>query len=123
MSTERIAVLVVEDESLVRMDIGNALEEAGFEVFEANNARQAIEVLNRNDRIHALFTDIDMPGSIDGLKLAALVRDRWPPIRIIITSGQKTPGAHELPTKGAFLPKPYTPHKVIATIRQMVAGS
>jgi DNA-binding NtrC family response regulator len=123
MSTERIAVLVVEDESLVRMDIVNALEEAGFEVFEANNARQAIDVLNRNDRIHALFTDIDMPGSIDGLKLAALVRDRWPPIRIIITSGQKTPEAHELPTKGAFLPKPYTPHKVIATIREMVAGS
>jgi DNA-binding NtrC family response regulator len=123
MSTERIAVLVVEDESLVRMDIVNALEEASFEVFEANNARQAIEVLNRNDRIDALFTDIDMPGSIDGLKLAALVGDRWPPIRIIITSGQKTPRAHELPIKGAFLPKPYTPHKVIATIREMVAGS
>jgi CheY-like chemotaxis protein len=74
-------VIVVEDEALVRMDIAMSLEDAGFAVLEASNADEAIDLLNAYPEIRLMFTDIDMPGSMDGLQLAAAVRDRWPPSR------------------------------------------
>src|SRR4029079_550967 len=80
-------VLVVEDESLIRMDIVDCLEEAGFLIAEASNADEAINILQSRADIRLVFTDIHMPGSMDGLKLAAFVRKRWPPIKIIVTSG------------------------------------
>jgi CheY-like chemotaxis protein len=121
MVEQRIAVLIVEDELLVRMDIADSLEEAGFNVFEAANADEAIEILQQNDTIRALFTDVDMPGSMDGLKLAAHVRDRWPPIKIIVTSGHRQVAEETLPDPGRFLSKPYTPQSVIVSIRELVA--
>lgn len=72
-------VLVVEDEFLIRDNIVGELKEEGFVVLEASSADQAIAILEGREDIHLLFTDIDMPGSMDGLKLAAFVRDRWPP--------------------------------------------
>jgi CheY-like chemotaxis protein len=81
----RIAVLVVEDEAFIRMAIVDELENAGFDVFEAAHADAAIASLVANLNIRLMFTDIDMPGGMDGLKLAAAVRDRWPPIKIIVT--------------------------------------
>ncbi|WP_342778220.1 response regulator [Mesorhizobium norvegicum] len=83
-----ICVLVVEDEPLIRMDIVDFLLGEGFEVLEAANADEAIDLLEANAQIQIMFTDIDMPGSMDGIKLAAAVRDRWPPVRIVATSGQ-----------------------------------
>lgn len=80
----RIAVLVVEDELLVRMDIADYLIGDGFEVFEAGNAVDAIALLEANPHIQVLFTDIDMPGGMDGLMLAVAVRHRWPPIEIVV---------------------------------------
>ena len=80
-------ILVVEDEGLVRMAAADDLVEAGFKVIEAANADQAIQMLEAHPEITILFTDIDMPGSMDGPKLAAAVRDRWPPLKIIVTSG------------------------------------
>jgi CheY-like chemotaxis protein len=71
--TDRIAVLVVDDEVLVRLDVADQLRDVGYEVLEASNADQAIEILNITPSIRLLFTDIDMPGSMDGLKLAAAV--------------------------------------------------
>jgi len=121
MDIDRIAVLVVEDEFLLRMDIVQQLEEAGFKVFEAADATQAIELLVANKSISVVFTDIDMPGGIDGLKLAAAVRDRWPPIKIIVTSGLHTIDIGTLPVEGRFMPKPYNPATVISTIREMVS--
>jgi CheY-like chemotaxis protein len=79
----RIAVLVVEDEALIRMAIVGKLRDAGSEVFEVANANAAIAMLVANWNIRLMFTDIDMPGGMDGLKLAAAIQDRWPPIRII----------------------------------------
>lgn len=76
-----IMVLVVEDEVLVRMDIVMSLEGQGFNVLEAANADEAIDLLNAHSHICIMFTDIDMPGSMDGLKLAAAVRDRWQPVK------------------------------------------
>jgi CheY-like chemotaxis protein len=88
---------VVEDESLVRGYLGDMLSEAGQQVIEAEKADEAIALLETRRDIHIIFTDINMPGSMDGVRLAAVVRDRWPPVRIIVASGaarlhQRIPG-------------------------------
>lgn len=120
MVIRRIAVLVVEDEALVRMAIAGELEEAGFEVFEAANASEAIERLIAHTQIEVLFTDVDMPGGVDGIKLAAAVRDRWPPIKIIVTSGHRRVDIDTLPVEARFMAKPYNPDLVIHAIMEMV---
>jgi DNA-binding NtrC family response regulator len=117
-----VAVLVVEDDILLRMSIVQELGDAGFDVFEAENASAAIELLNNNNRIQVMFSDVDMPGGIDGLKLAALVRDRWPPIKIIITSGHHDLSKLVMPEIEIFLPKPYTPERVVASILEIAEG-
>jgi CheY-like chemotaxis protein len=121
MADRRIAVLVVEDEALVRMGIVDELEDAGFEVHEASNAVEAIALLAANSRIELMFTDVDMPGGDNGLKLAAAVRDRWPPIKIIVTSGLRNVDIDSLPIESRFMPKPYNPDTVIRSIREMVS--
>ena len=123
MAYNGITVLVVEDEVLVRIDVTLALEEEGFKVFEASNADEAIKVLDTHPEIHLMFTDIDMPGSMDGLKLAAAVRDRWPPVKIIITSGHCHLSDDMLPVEGRFFDKPYETSRVIRTMKQMVAAN
>jgi CheY-like chemotaxis protein len=121
MQNDGITVLVVEDEALVRMDITILLEAEGFRVFEASNADEAIEILSGHPEIHLMFTDIDMPGSMDGLMLAAAVRDRWPPVRIIVTSGHRHLSDDMLPVEGRFFDKPYDASRLIAAMRQMTA--
>ena len=89
---ERIPVLlVVEDEPLLRMLAVDVGEDAGFLVVAAANADDAVAILESRGDIRLVFTDIDMPGSLDGMKLAACIRDRWPPIHIILTSGHMKP--------------------------------
>lgn len=119
--TDRISVLVVEDEFLVRLDIAGQLENAGFEVFEASNADEAIEILNATPSIRLLFTDIDMPGTMNGLKLAAAVRDRWPPVKIIVTSGHRLVEQADMPHGSMFFSKPYTHLTVLQSIREMLS--
>ncbi len=121
MDNQRISVLIVEDEVLIRMSMVDELEDAGFTVFEASNAEQAIEMLIANSAIEVMFTDIDMPGGIDGLKLAASVRDRWPPIKIIVTSGHRQINVQALPVEARFVIKPYDPMAIIRSIREMTA--
>jgi len=75
-------ILIVEDEFLLRLDSPETIESAGFEVIQAANADEAIPILKARPDIHVVFTDIQMPGSLDGLKLARFVRDCWPPIKI-----------------------------------------
>jgi CheY-like chemotaxis protein len=118
-----IKVLVVEDEVRVRMDIVISLEEQGFIVVEAATADEAIDLLGAHSDIRILFTDIDMPGSMDGLKLAAAVRDRWPPVKIIVTSGHRQMSDEMLPVSGRFFGKPYDHSKIIQTIREMTAAA
>jgi CheY-like chemotaxis protein len=101
-------VLVVEDEPLLRMDAVDMIREAGFDVLEASNADEAILLLETRLDIEVVFTDIDMPGSMNGIKLAHAVRNRWPPITIIATSGHFKVRDGDLPTDVRFLPKPYT---------------
>jgi len=102
------------------MGIVDELEDAGFEVFEAANSVIAIEVLVANPCIKVMFTDIDMPGGVDGLKLAASVRDRWPPITIIITSGHRAVRVESLPARARFMPKPYNTNAVVRSIKEMM---
>ncbi|OBQ70342.1 response regulator [Mesorhizobium erdmanii] len=115
-----VTVLVVEDEAFLLFAIADELRELGFEVLEASNADQAIRLLENRPDITILFTDIDMPGSMDGLRLSAAVRDRWPPVKIIITSGKRQPAADAMPSGGVFLPKPYAPAAVAATIHGLL---
>jgi CheY-like chemotaxis protein len=103
----RPVVLVVEDEPLTLMDAVELVNEAGFEAISARNADDAMTILERREDIRMIFTDINMPGSMDGLKLAHAVRNRWPPIEIIVTSANLRV-AQQLPDRGIFVPKPDT---------------
>lgn len=117
--TDRITVLVVEDEPLILLDIVDFLTDQGFRVLEATNAAEALQELENDASIRIIFTDVDMPGSIDGLKLAAAVRDRWPPIQIIVTSGHRKVSGDELPKGSPFFSKPYSLPQIADTIRAM----
>ena len=114
-----MVILVVEDESLINFAICDDLQRSGFEVISAYNADDAIAILETRPDITVVFTDIDMPGSMDGLKMAALARDRWPPLTIIITSGKRLPS--ELPERAVFMPKPYLAQHVVETIESLSA--
>jgi two-component system, response regulator PdtaR len=120
-SEEQPVILLVEDEPLVRMTTVDELEEAGFHVLEAANADVALKVLEaRSDEVQVLFTDVDMPGSMDGLALAEQVFARWPHIRLLISSGYARPGPNELPDHGRFIPKPYHPETIVRQIHDMI---
>ena len=112
-----MVILVVEDEVLINMTTSENLRGEGHTVLSAHTADQAIGLLETRPDIQLVFTDIDMPGSMDGLKLAAAVRDRWPPVRIIVTSGHRRPDDSELPAAAAFLTKPYNEHELFDAIK------
>lgn len=114
-------VLVVEDEALLRLSAVDMIETAGFEVLEAANATEAIAILEARHDVCIVFTDIDMPRGMDGMKLAAAIRDRWPPIHLILTSGHVRPPAEALPAASVFFPKPYRETDIIATMRRLAA--
>jgi CheY-like chemotaxis protein len=122
VESKRPVVLIVEDECLLRLDAADMISEAGFEVVEAANADQAIEILEARPDITVIFTDIQMPGSMDGLKLARAVRGRWPPIKIVATSGHVGLGATDLPEGGRFLSKPYSPMQIAGVLRELTSG-
>lgn len=115
-------ILVVDDEALVRMGAVDVAEEAGFGVVEASDADEAIRILESRDDVVLIVTDIDMPaGSMNGLCLAAAVSRRWPPIQIIVVSGQYRLNETDLPSGGVFLSKPYQPEQLVAHIRRLAA--
>ena len=115
-----IGVLIVEDEFLVRLEAVQLMAGYGFDVYEAGSADEAIALLELHEDIRAVFTDINMPGSMDGLKLAHYIRGRWPPIKLIITSGQARPPAEDMPTGSGFVGKPYQLQKVTDDLRAMI---
>ena len=124
MSSEpagRTKVLVVEDEPILRMMAIDLVEDAGFTAVAAASADEAIALLEQNDDIRIVFSDIDMPGGMDGMRLAAAIRDRWPPIEIILTSGHITAAEVRIPARGVFFPKPYRHDQVVAALNRMAA--
>ena len=120
-AAKRPVVLVVEDEVLIRLHAAQIIAEAEFDVIEASSADEAIAILEARSDITVLFTDIQMPGSMDGLKLAAAVKGRWPPIKIVATSGVVNVRPADLPPGGRFIPKPYNPVQLAATLRELTA--
>ena len=117
-STNIPAVLIVEDEPLVRIGAVNIIEDAGFKVIQAESADEAIRVLECRGDIRVVFTDIHMPGSMNGLKLAHAVRNRWPRIKIIVTSGRDLIAEQVLPEGGRFFSKPYNPIEILDALRE-----
>jgi CheY-like chemotaxis protein len=116
-----VIVLVVEDEPVLRMMAVDLVEEAGFKAIEAGKADHAVRILEARSDVRIVFTDIDIPGSMDGMKLAAAVRNRWPPIEIILTSGYYDEKKGKLPVRSVFFCKPYNTSEVIETLQRMAA--
>ena len=117
LSPSNPVVLVVEDEPLILSDAAAMIQDAGFDVIEARSADEAIEILTARSDIRVVFTDIEMPGSMDGLRLARVVRDKWPPVELIVTSGRHKLSEGDLPERGGYIGKPYTPREVTEAIR------
>ena len=111
----REVVLLVEDEPMVRCLAFDGLQAEGYEVLEAENAAAAMRLLRERTDVAVLFTDVNMPGPMDGLALAELVHDRWPDIRLVVTSGRSV--ERPVPDDGAFLPKPYSVGDMAAAVR------
>jgi CheY-like chemotaxis protein len=113
-------ILVVEDEAIIRMGTVQMLEDACFAVLEACNADVALKILESRTDVNAVFTDIQMPGSLCGLKLAHAVRDRWPPIHLVVASGQTAPTQDEFPKMGRFIRKPYAPKDLLKALQELL---
>jgi two-component system, response regulator PdtaR len=116
-------VLVVEDEPLVQVLAREGLEDAGFRVLPAWTAEEALRVLEEQaDHIQVLFTDVDMPGRMDGLGLAEEVHRRWPHIVLLLASGYARPSEEAIPDEGHFVPKPYTSRVIVEHINALMQG-
>ncbi len=115
------AVLVVEDDPLVRLGAVDLVEDAGYVAYEAGDADQAIAMLERHEDIFAVFTDIEMPGLMDGLKLAHFIKKRWPPCAILVASGYIKLSAKDMPENALFFPKPYTPSAIAEALGRVAS--
>ena len=113
-------VLVVEDEMLLRMRAVDMVEDAGFTPLEAIDADEAVAILESRSDIALLLTDIQMPGTMDGLGLARSVHERWPPIKIILVSGQLTRADIDIPADSRFFGKPLEAREMIAEMQSMI---
>ncbi len=112
-------VLIVENEALVRAELAYIVSQAGLLVLEASDADEAIRLLDSHPEIEVMVTDIRMPGSMDGIRLAHHVRDRWPPVKIIIASGRLETELSELPAGSDFIAKPFSREAIDAAVRRM----
>lgn len=119
----RPPILVVEDESLVRMIAVDMFEEAGFKVIEASSGEKALRLLEECGPLTALFTDVDLSNSIDGFYLARVVHEAHPEMPIIVVSGQYVAKNGDLPMGARFIGKPYDPQRVTATLNEMIASA
>jgi CheY-like chemotaxis protein len=118
---ENASILVVDDEALIRMDVMYILEDAGYSVMEASSADEAIVMLERFPGIDAVLTDINMPGTMDGLELSHTIRDRWPLIGLVITSGRFAGKSAQIPAGVQFISKPYTHYEIVAALHNCAA--
>ena len=115
----RRVVLIVEDEPLVRLTGADLLADAGFDVLEASNADEALRILEANQEVRVVFSDVEMPGSLDGLGLARNICQRWPSIGIVLTSGHRI-REEMIPCDGRFVAKPYDGQVLVRQIEEIV---
>jgi CheY-like chemotaxis protein len=119
MKSGKPVILVVEDEVMVRMMAVFVGEDSGFEVLSAATADEAIKILESRSDVRLVFTDFNMPGSMNGLKLAHAVRRRWPPVELLVTSAFSNIMAEDLPERGRYLAKPYDVAALSEAFQQM----
>jgi len=120
--SSRAAFLIVDDEPLIRMELGDVVRDCGFDVWEAANTAEALAMLETSGgSFVGLITDINMPGTRSGIVLANHVRWMWPHIHIIVLSAVRQPIAGELPAQVKFLAKPVPPTKLVSTIHALTA--
>jgi CheY-like chemotaxis protein len=120
---EEVVVLVVEGEALIRISAIQMVEDAGFAVVTACDADEAIAVLESRKDIWAVFTDMLMCRTMAGLRLAKVIRDRWPPIQLILTSGLNAPDEGEFPANGRFIRKPYAAEHIATALHELFASN
>lgn len=115
-------VLVVEDEPITRIVAADALADRGIMAWEAGDADEALDALQQHPRIGLVFTDINMPGAMDGLELAHHMSAIRPDLGVIVTSGAATVDDEDLPDNGSFLPKPYRPEHMVELVAEKLDG-
>lgn len=113
-------ILIVEDEAIIRFELADFFNDAGYSVFEASDADEAIAIMTRESSIRIVLTDIQLPGSMNGLKLAHYVRDRYPPTVLLVTSGMAHVAVEDLPVDSRFIAKPFDPARLLQQIEIMV---
>jgi CheY-like chemotaxis protein len=118
----KAAILVVENETLTRLWVADLLEENGFTVLEAEDANAALKVLEARPEVRLLFTDVQMPGSLNGMELAREVHARWPHVLLVITSGRERPTRAEIPDDGRFVAKPYSAEELLRQVNDLLSG-
>ena len=121
ISKDVAIVLVVEDEPLLRLAGIDLIESAGYQAVAASDATEAVAILESRDDIRIVFTDVDMPRGVDGMRLAAIIRDRWPPIKVIVVSGHIDDPGDVIPAETVFFSKPCREEQIVETIRQMLS--
>jgi CheY-like chemotaxis protein len=118
----KAVVLVVEDAPLIRMGAVDLVLSAGYEALEASNADEAIQIMERREDIDLVFTDVQMPGTMDGIKLSHYIRDRWPPVKLIVASGKAILEESSLPAGSRFFSKPYSDHAITDAMARLLSG-
>ena len=118
---KKAAVLIVEAEALIRMESVDIVKDAGFMALEVRNADEALRILATRSDIRVVFVETKISGSIDGLTLAHVIHDRWPPVHLILTSGLSITDEDELPENAVFIRKPYSSEQVTAALCEFFA--
>jgi CheY-like chemotaxis protein len=123
MFNGKAVVLVVEDSVIIRMGAVDLVQSAGYEALEASNADEAIRILESRADIDLVFTDVQMPGTMDGIKLSYYIRNRWPPVKLIVASGKAILDESNLPEGSRFFPKPYSNHAIADAMASMLSSA
>lgn len=122
MNNGKAVVLIVEDSTIVRMGAVDLVLSAGYEALEANDAEGAIRILEARNDVDIVFTDVRMPGTMDGIKLSHYIHDRWPPVKLIVASGEAILEESSLPTGSRFFSKPYDERSITDAMALLISG-
>lgn len=121
MNHGKHVVLVVENHPIIRMGAVELVLAAGYEALEARDADEAIRTLESRSDIDLVFTDVQMPGTMDGIKLSHYIRERWPPVKLILASGNAILEESSLPKGSGFFAKPYVDHAIAEAMARLLA--
>lgn len=122
MNNGKSVVLIVEDSSVIRMGAVDLVVSAGYEALEASDADEAIRILESRDDVDLVFTDVQMPGTMDGIRLSHYIRERWPPLKLLVASGKAILDESNLPSGSRFFSKPYDDHAITDALALLLSG-